>query len=222
MALGSFSQLTFQRVRANLHAQWAQQALWHTPPSAPTHTQSTFSCSDINYISSGPRDLMGRPTMSRDPDHFAMVASWWQERLLHSHEEHSSEIMLVKGEGTWYIPGLFLVSNYNERFKKKKKTVTRNDLPVFRKLVIFQCPQIGSLGIIAGWHWGKSWFDLKVWFFIPFLHYSGRCFVFGFVFNESFVDSATKSIVEARIRLFVFAPASSPQDRGRSASYIFP
>lgn len=52
--------------------------------------------------------------------------------------------MLVQEGGTGHILSLFLVSNDNKRFFLR---VMGNDLPVFGKLVIFQCPQIGSLGL---------------------------------------------------------------------------
>lgn len=47
--------------------------------------------------------------------------------------------------------------------------------------------------------------------------------VWGFVlvFNEAFVDSATKGIVGAGTRLVTFAPAASPQDRDRPPGSIF-
>lgn len=124
----------FSRDQANLHAHWAQKGPRAQPPAC---TLSFFLLWCQRYVSLAPETEWARILTI-----LLWWPSWWQERPLHSHEEDSSGITLVGEEGTWHIPSLFLVSNYNERFFFKR--VTRNGLSVVRKLVIFQCPQIAD------------------------------------------------------------------------------
>lgn len=81
---------------------------------------------------------------------------------------------------------------------------------------------MGSLGIKSCLTQRGKLLNLKVWFLLPFCNLLVVVWGFIFVLNESFVASATKSIMEARTRLVIFAPASSSQDRDRPAGYTLP